>query len=346
PQLLITNAKIKINDNHTLSFNTSGASLGDIETDNLKTNGLGLISVQAIDEWQLNNGILVVFGVDYARFVGASNAKSINPRIGLQFDANARTRINAGYTTRTEQKTWQQVAELESGNVSFRQNILEPLAVVDKKIVLPKLRRIEFGFERVLDNSSSIETTIFLDSISNRGLNVVTFANFNPIENGNNLFANELQNGSSQGVRVVYARRLNKVFSTTLGYAFGRGQELSQSGVTNPKELLENSFFQTFTAQVSADFRAGTKINAVYRVAPRNAVLAIDPFGGRLNNYAPSVSILVTQNLPTMGLPIRAKAVFDAQNLLDWQAQVNDGTNSLKIDSARRTLRGGIAVRF
>ncbi|MBC7797704.1 MAG: carboxypeptidase regulatory-like domain-containing protein, partial [Pyrinomonadaceae bacterium] len=65
PQLLITNAKIKINDNHTLSFNTSGASLGDIETDASKTSGLGLISVQAIDEWQLNNGILVVFGVDY-----------------------------------------------------------------------------------------------------------------------------------------------------------------------------------------------------------------------------------------------------------------------------------------
>jgi hypothetical protein len=55
---------------------------------------------------------------------------------------------------------------------------------------------------------------------------------------------------------------------------------------------------------------------------------------------------LVTQDLPTFGLPVRAEAVIDARNLLDTQATTEDDDSLLTIISGRRSLRGGISVRF
>ena len=75
-------------------------------------------------------------------------------------------------------------------------------------------------------------------------------------------------------------------------------------------------------------------------------VFAIDPFAGRLAVYDPSLSIQVTQDLPTFGLPVRAQAVIDARNLLDIQPATNNGATLLQIGPNGRTLRGGILVRF
>jgi hypothetical protein len=55
---------------------------------------------------------------------------------------------------------------------------------------------------------------------------------------------------------------------------------------------------------------------------------------------------MVTQSLPTLGLPFRAKAVLDARNLFDFQTGVDGEEGSLKLNSGRRMLRGGISLRF
>jgi hypothetical protein len=85
----------------------------------------------------------------------------------------------------------------------------------------------------------------------------------------------------------------------------------------------------------------------VLRFSPRASVFAIDPFAGRLAVYDPSLSILVTQELPNFGLPVRAQATIDARNLLDVLTRVDDGDgNQLTLGALRRSLRGGISVRF
>jgi hypothetical protein len=58
------------------------------------------------------------------------------------------------------------------------------------------------------------------------------------------------------------------------------------------------------------------------------------------------LSILVTQDLPTFGLPLRAEAVLDARNLLDAQTFVDDGETLTTVNLNRRSVRGGISVRF
>lgn len=344
PNRFETTARLRLNDKHRVTFNIGAAKLGAVqfEGDEEETD-LGQISFQAFDEWRIRDGVILVLGVDYARFVGASGADSIAPRFGLQFETDARTRLNFAYTTQTEQRTWQQAAELEDSRVLFRQPNFDSYAIADRQVLMPKLRRLEFGIERVLDNASNIEASAFFDTTSNRGVSFVEL----PLDgNEDNPFLNAAQNGSSQGVRVVYSRRLNEIFSTALGYSFGRGQSLSANGITNPSELFDDALFQTFAAQVSANFDTGTEVKAVYRVSPNGAVFAIDPFAGRMAFYDPSLSVLVTQKLPTLGLPVRAKAMFDARNLLDVQTAAANGETALRLNSSRRFLRGGIAVRF
>ena len=154
------------------------------------------------------------------------------------------------------------------------------------------------------------------------------------------------QQGKAQGLRLVYNRRINGLVSTAAGYSLGSGQKLSAKGLTNPAELFQKDFFQSFFGQVEADILDGTSVKTIFRFSPKATVFAIDPFQGRLAIYDPSLSILVTQDLPTLGLPFRAQAVVDARNLFDFQTGVGGDEGCLRMTSQRRALRGGILVRF
>lgn len=314
PNRLETTARIKLNEVHRLNLSVGGAQLGKItfpgktSSEQQQQQQLGQFSFQVFDEWRLRNNVIVVIGMDYAQFVGASKSFSIAPRLGLQFETNAKTRFNVAYTTQNESRNWSEAADLEDGRVLFRVPESDGYAVADKRILMPKMRRLEFGVERVLDNASSVETTIFFDATNNRG---VSFINLPPVNTSgfgesaeaSGEFANVVQNGLAQGLRIVYSRRLDKIFSASAGYALGRGQSISNSGLTNPANLFEDDFFQTVTAQLAADFNFGTQIRTVWRYSPRDAIFAIDPFAGRVDYGEPSFSVLVTQKLPTWGLP-------------------------------------------
>src|SRR2546429_6944929 len=90
------------------------------------------------------------------------------------------------------------------------------------------------------------------------------------------------QEGSARGLRLVYSRRLDHVWSAAAGYSFGRGQRLSGSEITGPANIFSNGFFQTAALQLAGDFAAGTHVQTVFRFSPQATVFAIDPFAGRL----------------------------------------------------------------
>ncbi|HKP73614.1 MAG TPA: hypothetical protein VJT82_11790, partial [Pyrinomonadaceae bacterium] len=142
--------------------------------------------------------------------------------------------------------------------------------------------------------------------------------------------------------------RLGNFLKTSAGYSFGRGQELAPnaSALASPGQLFRNGFFQTVAAEIESNFDTGTEVRTVLRFSPRAAVFAIDPFAGRVAVFDPSLSILVTQDLPNFGLPLRAEAVLDARNLLDAQTCVDDGDTLTSLSANRRSVRGGISVRF
>jgi len=349
PQRFETTARMRVNSHHRVDLTGGAASLsvwapgGGTDT----KRALGQMSVRAVDEWIVRDGVVIVLGLDYSRFMGAGSGSSISPRLGIQFDANARTRVKAAFAPGANETGQQSSASFEEGDVIFKQPLTQPIAFVGGRAVMGQSRRLEFGVERVLNNRSNLEATAFIDMTSGRGIGLMaTSLSAFSGDSAAAILSVANQEGSARGVRVVYSRRLDHVWSASAGYAFGRGQKLSANGITNPAELFSNSFFQTGALQLAGDWSTGTHVQTVFRFSPQATVFAIDPFAGRLAVYDPSLSIQVTQDLPTFGLPVRAQAVIDARNLLDYQSRTNNGETLLELGSTRRCVRGGILVRF
>ncbi len=346
---LEANTKVKVGQQHRLGVGVGtiryGAPIwsafGEKQSDRV-----GQFSVRAIDEWVVRDGIVIVLGLDYSRFIGAGGARAISPRIGIQFDVNARTRLKAGYAPGGDEDRAQSIAAFESAQIIFKEGNHRPIAFVDGQAVMDRSHRLEFGVERVLDNNSSVEASAFFDTTTSRGVGLLS----TPITafsgaTGEAFLNVANQQGAARGMRLVYTKRLSHVWTASAGYSFGRGQRLAHD-VSHPGDMFQSGFFQTGALQLGAGFASGTNIRTVFRFSPNATVFAIDPFAGRLAVYDPSLSIQVTQELPSFGLPLRAEAVLDARNLLDLQSSSDNGELFTQLSTGRRSVRGGISVRF
>ena len=348
PQRFETTARLRLDDRHRLSLSGGGARLFNvIDGKSSERNRLGQVSVRAIDEWIVRDGVVVVMGVDYSRFTGAGGDSALTPRFGLQFDANARTRVRASYAPGGDESTVQSTVNFEEGPVLFKRPATQAVAFVGGRAVMGQSRRLEFGVQRVLDNRSSVEAAAFMDMTRGRGVGLMAMP-LSAFSGDASMAIAEVANqtGSARGMRVVYSRRLNQIWSASAGYSFGRGQKLSPEGITNPADLFSNGFFQTAALQVAGDWSTGTHVQTVFRFSPQATVFAIDPFAGRLAVYDPSLSVEITQDLPTFGLPVRAQAIIDARNLFDFQTRTSNGETLLETGTYARSVRGGILVRF
>jgi hypothetical protein len=350
---LETTGRFRAGTRHLLSTSVGGANLPlafSSASDSQRPRSLKQVTVRAVDEWVVREGVVVVLGLDYSRFTGAHGAGTFSPRLGFQFEADARTRLRFGYAPGGVNSQPQSVARFEDGAIVFPEMDARPVAFVDGRAVVERTRRLEFGVERVLDNNSSVEATAFFDTTDGRGVGLLN----TPLgafsgEGGTELLSVANQQGAARGLRVVYARRVGSYLKTSAGYSFGRGQQLAAGfspASSSPGDLFRNGFFQTIAAQVESSFDTGTDVRTVLRFSPRAAVFAIDPFAGRVAVFDPSLSILVTQDLPTFGLPLQAEAVLDARNLLDAQTSAEDGDTLTVLGTNRRSVRGGISVRF
>lgn len=345
PQRFEAQFKFRPWENHQVRTVSSFSGLGRVALET-EEKGVAQLSFQALDEWKVREGLILVFGVDYSRFIGASDDFSVSPRLGVQFDIDPKTRFRAAYTTFTEDRTWAKAIEFEDAQVLFREPaVVQDLVVIDGRPQMNKSRRFEFGVERVLDDRSSIEAQAFLDTTLSRGVGLTSI----PIDALDTAGFEEItgnQHGGAQGLRLVYSRRLGGTFSAAAGYSFGLGQKLSNEGLTNPAALFETGVFQSFFGQFEADLRTGTSVRTIFRLSPQATIFAIDPFQGRLAIYDPGLSILVTQNLPTLGLPFHAEAIVDARNLFGFSTSISGEEGVLKLSGQQRALRGGILVRF
>jgi len=349
PSRLEASTLFRVGHRHRVGVTAAGMRLGTPVWLNRAANGdelFGQVSLRAVDEWIVRDGIVIVMGLDYSRFIGAGDAHAITPRFGVQYDVNARTRVKAAFASAGEEDGIQSIANFEGEQIVFRAQPTNPVAYIDGQAVLERSHRLEFGIERVLDNSSNVEATAFFDTTSGRGVGYLSVpATSFSGRTGDRLVDVANQQGSSNGMRVVYTRRLNRVWTASAGYSFGRGQKLAQV-FDDPSDMFQNGFFQTAAVQIGAGFDTGTHVRTVLRFSPNATVFAIDPFAGRLGVYDPSLSIQVTQELPTFGLPLRAEAIVDARNLLDVQTSSENAEVLTFVGNNRRSVRGGISLRF
>ena len=304
---------------------------------------LGQFSVSATDTWQISGPVLIVYGLEFARFAESGSGTSVLPRFGVAVDAGTRTRLFAGLVPGSSSDSQSRV-NLESGEIEFSEP--KPVAIAGGQPVLERSYRLEFGGEQILSDKSSLEVAAFLDTVSGHGVGLLSIPNDAP--QADPAFRVEDQSGRTRGLRVVYRRHVNKVLDGSVGYAFGEGQQLDPRGITTPANLFSNGLFHVVSAKLDANFiGTGTKVSTVLRLAPGQALFAIDPFQGQISTYDPNLSVSLTQELPALGfIPGQWAAVIDLRNLLDQQTSVSDERQELVASRFHRLIRVGLSLRF
>ena len=304
---------------------------------------LGQFSVSATDTWQVSGPVLIVYGLEFARFDERGSGTSVLPRFGIALDAGARTRVFAGLVPGSSSDTQSRV-NLESGEIEFSEP--KPVAIAGGQPVMERSYRLEFGGEQILSDKSSLEVMAFLDTISGHGVGLLSIPN--DASQAEAALRSEEQSGRTRGLRVVYHRHVNKVLDGSVGYAFGEGQQLDRRGLTTPANLFTNGLFHVVSAKLDANFvGTGTKISTVLRVSPGQALFAIDPFQGQISTYDPNLSVSLTQELPSLGfIPGQWAAVIDLRNLLDQQSSIADERQELVASRFHRLVRIGLSLRF
>jgi hypothetical protein len=305
---------------------------------------LGQFSLSATDTWQVSGPVLVVYGLEFARFTEGLSGTSVLPRFEIAVDATARTRMFAGITPGSSVDAQSRV-NLESGEIVLAEP--KPVALTPAgEPIADRSYRLQFGGEQILSDKSSIELMAFFDMVSGHGVGLLAI----PVatDSSEPLLRNEELRGRARGVRVVYHRRVNSVIEGSVGYAFGEGQSLDGRGITEPANLFNNELFHVFSTKIDANFvQTGTRVSTVLRLAPEQAVFAIDPFQGQIATYDPNINISLTQDLPSLGfLPGQWQAIVDLRNLLDQQASVLDERQELVDGRFHRLVRVGLSLRF
>lgn len=316
---------------------------------------LDQISVSATDSWQVFRPLLVIYGFDYSRFVGAVNGRDIVlPRFAVQYSPSSRLRMNAAVTPGASER----LNSLEGFNSENIQASFEsaPAEIANPDSPIPdRSQRFEVGVERSFgEGDASIEASAFYDQISGHGVGLLAL----PLEASPETQATLQQvahqitamNGAARGVRVVFNRRFNDHVTASAGYSFGRGSRLDNAPIDSitPSQLFRGGFFHVATAKLDLDFteQTGTRVSTVIRLSPSAVVFAIDPFAGRMSVYDPNINVYVTQELPSFGLPVRWEAIVDVRNLLNQALGSEDGGLQLASARARRTMRGGLTFRW
>ncbi|MEW6126774.1 MAG: carboxypeptidase-like regulatory domain-containing protein [Acidobacteriota bacterium] len=306
---------------------------------------VGQFSLSARDTWQVAGPVLVVYGLEFARFTEGANATSVLPRLGVAVDAGARTRVFAGLEPGASVDE-QSSINLESGEIVFSQ----PKTVAFSKHNRPltdSSYRLQVGAEHILNDKSSVEMMAFFDTVSGHGVGLLAIP-VDGIENADATITTAEQKGRARGLRVVYNRKLSRVIDSSFGYAFGEGQQMDARGITTPSQIFSNATFQVFSARVNANFlKTGTRVSTILRIAPQQAIFGIDPFQGQIATFDPNISISLSQALPNFGiLPGHWELMADLRNLLDQQASITDDNQQLIASRYGRLVRVGVSMRF
>ncbi len=220
---------------------------------------------------------------------------------------------------------------------------------------LEHARHQEIAVSRRL-GGNNFQAAVYRDSVSNTALGGVGEA-----PSGTGEFLADVYSGSftfnggnfsSDGVRLVWERRLAQDITATLGYAFGGVLELPEDNLAweQVRALLQTARRHAVTARFAGHLpRAKTRWIASYKWTNSHALTPVDMFDASPGQADPYLSLFVRQPLPhSASLPGQMEALIDVRNLLA-QGYVpvlgQDGRTLYLVQSAR-SIRGGIAFTF
>ncbi len=309
------------------------------------TQDIGQLSMALLDSWQVSGPVVVVYGVDMTRYLSGNPHWAVSPRLGLSVTADSATRLSAEYFPVSSQEVVKQGQfNYEGGQVIFADP--QQLALMEGQVQTERSRRLQLAVERQLDEASSVEAAFFFDEFAGRGVGLLSVPS-NVTDTSDQTWHALTQQGQARGARVMYQRELTPHLTGMVGYSMGQGQKYNPATL-EPSDIFQSSWFHVVSLQLNATVtRTRTRISTTYRLGTRNAAFAIDPFYGRTDVFDPSLNVMVTQELPDLGLlPGRWEASVDARNLLDQQETASLDGRTVVLGPSHRMIRGSVSVRF
>jgi hypothetical protein len=115
PERAEATTRIRIGERHRVGVTASGLRFeAPVWTSRVNYHdGLrGQVSLRAVDEWIVRDGIVIVMGLDYSRFIGAGGAHAFTPRFGVHLEVIV-GRSSRGSTQTTAEHRMSLIVQVE-----------------------------------------------------------------------------------------------------------------------------------------------------------------------------------------------------------------------------------------
>jgi hypothetical protein len=320
-------------------------------------NGVRLGSLQALS-FSYSNGFSIGELLDFRvgsevqaiQFMGRANA--VRPYGTLDVHLSPNTLLEYRYTTSEPNQVgmgFDGPSEIAQSGPRVSLSNYDPL--------LENAHHHELSLSQRLGDNSTVQVAYYRDRVADPELLGV-----GEIYHDGGYFLPDVYSGTfsftgsdlkSEGLRVVYERKLSDSLSATLDYAFGGVLELDQPGVDwnlvhdNLKQAWRHSAALKLNGKLN---RSHTTWMASYRYISGQAVTPVDMFNASAGQTEPFFNLFLRQPIPHSHFLAggHMEAVIDLRNLLA-QGYVPmlgpDGKTVYLVQSAR-SVRGGVSFTF
>ncbi len=229
------------------------------------------------------------------------------------------------------------------------------MSLVDSEPALERARHHELSLSQRLGRNN-FQVAVFSDQITHTalvGVGDITSASSGLLPDVySGTFTYNGGTLSSDGVRVVFSRKLTAGLTATADYAFGGVVTLDRAAAdwADVQASLHNARRHAVTGKIAGNIpRCKTQWIASYRWTSGDALTPVDLFNVSPGQADPYLNVFLRQPLPTVSfLPGHMEAIIDLRNLLAQgyiPVVAQDGQTVYLVQSAR-SVRGGLSFTF
>jgi hypothetical protein len=302
---------------------------GALFPDPLQTDSLREFQARYAEDFQWTNHLVFHYGAEVGRVGTVDSTNYLRPRFGLSWVPHARTTFTIGASSQAPDTADDPVR----GKEYFDRTLFVPPG-------LERYSHSEFGITHILSDGLEVAAAAFRDRTETEALFVRT------ADGRHGIVVLDTTNLPSEGIRLSVNRQFRN-FEAGFGYTSVIGVGID-SAASFDQDQMENHLvrrrFQSVAARFKADVDATqTEITAVYRWTSAFPASRLDPYQRVMEYNDPTLSLSITQNLPTWRMfPGKVQAILDARNLLDQSF----GAPRNQIGQYPRLVKGGINIKF
>lgn len=313
--------------------------------------GLQSFETTASNSTQLTQTIEVGYGADWQTIQFAGREQAFRPFANLDWHLSPHTVVEYRYATSVP--NMRDLKGYDTSPADFSESNPR-VTLVNGSGEIEDASHQEISLSQRV-GKNNIQVAAFTDHVSNTELTGVGL----PQDLSGNVLPDVFSgtfsyNGgsfSTNGMRIVFSRKMPHDVTATLDYAFGGVLDLNGRNISwnEVRGLLSEHNSQAMTAKVTGSVPGThTKWIASYRWMNGAALTPVDMFNVSPGQADPYLSVFVRQPLPLHFIPGKMEAIVDVRNLLAQgyiPIMSNDGSTVYLVQSAR-SIRGGVAFTF